>query len=67
MPIEKLPKVGERVNIKGQEGIFFVLSLDAETRTVSLLPHDDGRVVDNVSVDTLTTLPRPDPNGATRG
>jgi len=57
---DKLPKVGERVNVEGREGIFFVLTVNGESRTVSLLPHVDGRVLDNVSVDTLTMLPRPD-------
>jgi len=57
---DKLPKVGERVNVEGREGIFFVLTVNGESRTVSLLPHVDGRVLDNVSVDTLTMLLRPD-------
>jgi hypothetical protein len=64
---EKLPRIGDRVNLEGREGIFFVLSLDGKKRTVSLLPNDDGRVLSDIPVDTLTALPRPDSNGATRG
>ena len=66
MPNKKLPRVGERVNLEGREGVFFVLKCDGEARTASLLPSDDGRILDNVSVDSLTILPRPAPNGATR-
>jgi hypothetical protein len=67
MPPKKLPSVGDRVNVEGREGVFFVLQCDGEARTVCLLPSDDGRILDNVSVDSLAILPRPDPNGATRG
>jgi hypothetical protein len=58
--VEKLPRIGDRVNVAGRDGAYFVLTVNEEARTVSLLPHVDGRVLDNVSVDTLTMLPRPD-------
>ena len=41
----------------GREGVFFVLNYDGETRCVSLLPSDDARILDDVSVDTLTIVP----------
>jgi hypothetical protein len=67
MPLMKLPRTGDRVNVKGREGVFFVLKCDIDLRTVSLLPSDDGEHLDDISVDTLTILPGPDANGARNG
>jgi hypothetical protein len=67
MPLTKLPRTGDRVKVEAREGVFFVLKCDGETRTVSLLASDNGPILDGISVDTLTILPRPDPDGATRG
>jgi len=58
---EKLLRVGERVNINGRDGIFLVLSLDAEKGTASLLPSDSGKILDDIPVDRLAILPRPEP------
>jgi hypothetical protein len=66
MARKKLPRVGDRVNVDGREGVFFVLKCNSGTRMVSLLPPDNGPILDDITVDTLTILPRPDPNGATR-
>ena len=57
MPKMKLPKVCERVTVEGHEGVFFVLGVDPEPRTVSLLPSSDGPILKNISVDTLKLLP----------
>ena len=59
---EKLLRVGDRVNINERDGIFLVLSLDAEKGTASLLPPDSGKLLDHIPVDRLTILPRPDAN-----
>jgi len=59
---EKLLRVGDRVNINERDGIFLVLSLDAEKGTASLLPPDNGKLLDDIPVDRLTILPRPDAN-----
>ena len=59
---EKLLRVGDRVNINEMDGIFLVLSLDAEKGTASLLPPDNGKLLDDIPVDRLTILPRPDAN-----
>jgi hypothetical protein len=63
MPKMKLPKVGERVTVEGHKGVFFVLGVDLEPRTVSLLPSSDGRILKIISADTLKLLPaqRPRP------
>jgi hypothetical protein len=66
MSRNNLPKVGDRVNVEGREGVFFVLNADEERGCASLLPSDDGPILNEIPVDTLTILPRPDPNGATR-
>jgi len=57
MQLEKQPRVGDQVIVDGREGVFFVLNYDGETRCVSLLPSDDARILDDVSVDTLTIVP----------
>jgi hypothetical protein len=59
---EKLLRVGDRVNINERDGIFLVLSLDPEKGTASLLPPDSGKLLDDIPVDRLTILPRPDAN-----
>jgi hypothetical protein len=59
---EKLLRVGDRVNINGRDGIFLVLSLDAEKGTASLLPPDSGKLLDEIPVDRLTILPRQEPD-----
>jgi hypothetical protein len=59
---EKLLRVGDRVNINERDGIFLVLSLDAEKGTASLLPPNNGKLLDDIPVDRLTILPRPDTN-----
>jgi hypothetical protein len=66
MTRKRLPRVGDRVNVDGREGVFFVLKCDVETLTVSLLPSDNGSILNDISVGALTILPGPDPNGATR-
>jgi hypothetical protein len=35
------PRVGDRVNVDGRAGLFFVLHVDIETRSTSLLPSDN--------------------------
>ena len=59
---EKLLRVGDRVNINGRDGVFLILSLDAEKGTASLLPSDSGKILDDIPVDRLTILPRPEHN-----
>jgi hypothetical protein len=66
MTRKKLPKVGDRVNVEGREGVFFVLEANRETRCASLLPSDNGPILNEVPVDALKILPRPNPDGATR-
>jgi hypothetical protein len=57
MPGEKLPS--------GRVGVFFVVDVDHETRSVTLLPGDTGRLLDKIPVEILAILPRPESNGAT--
>lgn len=66
MPHEKLPRVGDRVNVVGREGVFFVVKFDGEARSVSLLPSDDRRILYDIPMDTLRTIPGPGSNGAAR-
>jgi len=66
MPNGIMPSVGDRVNARGHEGVFLILQCDDDKRTVSLLPSDNGKILDDIPVDQLTILPRPEPNGATR-
>jgi hypothetical protein len=62
-----LLKIGDQVTITGQGGVFFVLHLNFETLSASLLPSDDSQILNDISVDTLALLPRPGPGvtGAT--
>jgi len=53
-------KVGDRVTLAGQDGVFFVLHLEPETLTASLLPSGNGPVLNKVPVDTLTFLSAPE-------
>ena len=64
MPEEKLPRVGDRVNVDGRVGVFFVLDVDRGAHSVTLLPSDTGRRLDKIPVETLAILPRPESNGA---
>jgi hypothetical protein len=65
MPDDSLPRVGDRVNVDGRVGVFFVLHVDLDG-SASLLPSDNGPILNKIPVGSLTILPRPDPNGATR-
>ena len=58
MKSQNMPRVGDRVNITGQDAVFFVLDMNGEARSVSLLPSDNGRILSDISVDTLTVLPK---------
>ena len=60
-----LLKVGDRVNVDGRAGVFFVLHMDFDTSNASLLPSDNGPILYKIPVETLTILPRAGPNGAT--
>jgi len=53
-------KVGDRVTVAGQDGVFFVLSLDFETLSASLLPSDNGPIINQVPSDTLIFLSAPE-------
>ena len=48
-----LLKVGDRVTVAGQDGVFFVLHLDYETLCASLLPSDDGPIINRVPAESL--------------
>jgi hypothetical protein len=63
---EKLRKVSDRVNVEGHQSVFFVLNEDRERCCAFQHPNDSGPILDEISVDIFTILPRPDPNGATR-
>jgi hypothetical protein len=67
MPLPKLPTVGDRVNVEGREGVFFVLKCDGDARVVSLLSsHNNGPLLDDIPVDALTILsPPPGSKGPT--
>jgi hypothetical protein len=52
-------KVGDRVTLVAQDGVFFVPHLDLETLTASLLPGDKGPALNKVPVD-LTFLSAPE-------
>ena len=56
MPGAQELHIGDRVSIEGRDGMFFVLSLDHEKRCASLLPSDNGPIVDEVSIETLRSL-----------
>ncbi|HTG18229.1 MAG TPA: hypothetical protein VK747_23500 [Blastocatellia bacterium] len=60
-------KVGDRVTQAGQGDVFFVLHLDFETLSATLLPSDTGPLLAKIPVETLAILPRPVSNGATTG
>jgi hypothetical protein len=64
MPEKNLPSVGDRVNVDGGVGAFFVLYVNWETHSASLLPSDNGPILDQLPVGAMTLLPRPGPNGA---
>jgi hypothetical protein len=66
MEEEKLVSVGDRVTVRGHDGMFFVLASSDGWQTVTLLPPNNGKVLDNVPVSSLTIIARPGPNGATR-
>ena len=65
MPDDSLPRIGDRVNVEGRVGVFFVLHVDQDTGSASLLPSDNGPILNKIPLETLALLPRPDPNGAT--
>jgi len=56
-------KVGDRVTVAGQDGEFFVLHVDIETLSASLLPSGNGQILKEIAVDTLTALQLSDPVG----
>jgi len=53
-------KVGDRFTVAGHDSVFFVLHLDLETLSASLLPSDDGPVLNKVPADTLIFLSAPE-------
>ncbi len=59
MPETNLLSVGERVNVDGRDGVFFVLAVDEVTRTVTLLPHTQGPILNHISMDTVTPYAKP--------
>ena len=61
-----LPRVGDRVTVDGQDGVFFVLSVNDAAPSLSLLSSENGKVLDNIGMGSLTSLPRPGPNGTTQ-
>jgi len=61
-----LLKVGDLVTQAGQSDVFFVLQVDFETVSASLLPSDNGPILNKVPVETLAILPRSGPNGRQR-
>ena len=60
MPETSLLNVGDRVAVEGRDDVFFVLSLDHAAKSASLLPNDNGPILNEISVDTLTILRRPE-------
>jgi hypothetical protein len=66
MEEEKLVSVGDRVTVDSQNGVFFVLSSDDEWQTVSLLPLNIEKVLDNIPVSSLKMAKSPGPHAATR-
>ena len=48
-----LLKIGDRVTVAGQDGVFFVLQVDFETLCASLLPSGDGPILNKIPADTL--------------
>jgi hypothetical protein len=57
MPDGYQVSVGDRVNVQGQDGVFFVLDLNRESRSASLLPSNSGPILNKISVDVLRLLP----------
>ena len=53
-------KVGDRVAVDGQDGAFFVMHVDFETLSASLLPSDNGPILNKVPADTLIFLTAPE-------
>src|ERR1700730_6727932 len=52
MPERKLPGIGERVRVEGWDGEFIVVDVNYETHSASLLPADNGAIVE-VKVETV--------------
>ena len=52
-------KAGDRVAVVGHDGVFFVLHLDFETVSASLLTSDGGPIINQVPADTLTFVANP--------
>lgn len=57
-------RVGDRVNMEGREDVFFVLHVDLEAGTASLLPSDNGPVLKEIPMGSLKALPVAGSNGA---
>jgi hypothetical protein len=55
-----LLKVGDRVTVAGQDGVFFVSHLDSERLCASLLPSDNGPIINGVPADTLIFQSKPE-------
>jgi hypothetical protein len=65
MPEKNPLRVGDRVTVDGRDDVFFVLSVDLEKDSVSLLPRDNSPILNEISANALALLPKPGPNGAT--
>ena len=49
MTESSLLRIGDRVTMEGSEGVFFVVDMNTEAQTASLLPTGEGRILDLVS------------------
>ena len=46
-------RIGDRVTVNGHDAVFFVVDVDHQAQTASLLPTDSGRILDKISWETL--------------
>ena len=53
MPQMNLLRIGDRVTMEGSNNFFFVVEMNHEAQTASLLPSDDGRILNEIAWETL--------------
>ena len=48
-----LLRIGDRVNMEGNEDVFLVVEVNPEALTASLLPTGEGKILDGVSLEMV--------------
>jgi hypothetical protein len=53
MPETNQMRIGDRVTMEGNDSVFFVIEMNHETQTASLLPSGEGKILSKIAWESL--------------